>query len=89
MSQNEEKEFITLEFDDGEEVEYEVEGVIELDEQDYVVLIPTKDKESIEIFRLKETENGEEEEITPIEDEVEYQKVIDELKKCGYQIETE
>jgi len=81
----EEKEHMTLEFDDGEEVEYDVEGVIEVNGQDYIVLVQTENDDMLEVFRL-ESVSDEEEEIVAIEDDDEYDAVLAELRECGYDI---
>ncbi|MDD5986551.1 MAG: DUF1292 domain-containing protein [Eubacteriales bacterium] len=81
----EEKERMTLEFDDGEEVEYDVEGVIEVNGQDYIVLVQTENDDMLEVFRL-ESVSDEEEEIVAIEDDDEYDAVLAELRECGYDI---
>jgi len=38
--EDEEEQFITLEFDDGEEVECEVLGVFDVDGKEYIALLP-------------------------------------------------
>ena len=84
------KEYLTLTFDDGEDVEYEVVGVITVDEKDYIVLIPETDENAIEIYALTETEDDPDtEEITVIEDDAEYMAVINALRDTGFQIEVD
>ena len=88
--EEQEKEFLTLTFDDGEEIEYEVAGVIEVDGQDYIALIPETDENAIEVYRLSEVEDDpDSEEITVIESDEEYLQVIEALRDAGMQIEIE
>lgn len=83
-----EKEYLTLTFDDGEEIEYEVAGVIEVNDQDYIALIPETNDSAIEVYRLDEVEDDpDSEEITVIEDDEEYLMVITALREAGMQIE--
>lgn len=87
---NEEKEYITISYDDGEDVEYEVMGVIDVEEKEYIVMIPETDKDAIEIFGLKEVpEDPDSEEIFVIEDDQEYVKVVEALRKQGLKINIE
>ncbi len=87
MSEKDEKEYLTLSFDDGEDVEYEVMGVITVEEKDYIVLIPENDADSVEIYGLIESEEDpESEEIFVIEDDDEYMKVVEALRENGIDI---
>lgn len=88
MPQMEEKEMVTIEFDDGDTAEYFIEGVVEAKGNEYIVLIPKNDGDSMEFYRVEEHDNDEEDWI-PIEDEEEYKAVIAELRECGYEIEIE
>lgn len=86
----EEKDYLTLSFDDGEDIEYEVVGTVENDGQEYIVLIPTENDDVIEIYRLTESEDDpDSEEITVIEDDDEYMAVINTLRGMGFQIEVD
>ncbi len=85
---DQEKEYLTLSFDDGEEIEYEVVGVIEVSGKDYIVLIPETDPNAIEVYGLAEVpDDPDSEEITVIEDDDEYMAVIDALREAGFSIE--
>jgi len=87
---DQDKEYLTLTFDDGEDIEYEVVGVITVEEKDYIVLIPETDENAIEIYALTEAEDDpDSEEITVIEDDTEYMKVINALRDTGFQIEVD
>ncbi len=76
----EEAEFITLEFEDGVEVECEIMGVFEFDGKEYIALIPEDGTDDVYIYGYKEI--GEEEfELIDIEDDAEFEKVVAEFDK--------
>ena len=86
--QKDEKEYLTLSFDDGEDVEYEVLGVIDVEEKTYIVMVPETDQDSIEIFGLEDVDDDPEtEEIIMIDDDEEYMKVVNALRDMGFSIE--
>lgn len=85
-----EKEYLTLSFDDGEDVEYEVLGVLDVEEKTYIVMVPETDQDSIEIFGLEDVDDDPEtEEIIMIDDDDEYLKVVNALRDMGFSIELE
>ncbi len=74
----EEADFITLEFDDGAEVECEIMGVFDYDGKEYIALIPNDGTDDVYIYGYKEV--GEEEfELVDIEDDEEFEKVVAEF----------
>ena len=76
----EEAEFITLEFDDGVEVECEIMGVFDFEGKEYIALIPNDDTDAVYIYGYKEI--GEDEfELVDIEDDAEFEKVVAEFDK--------
>ena len=76
----EEADFITLEFDDGVEVECEIMGVFEFEGKEYIALIPNDDTDDVYIYGYKEI--GEDEfELVDIEDDTEFEKVVAEFDK--------
>ena len=76
----EEADFITLEFDDGVEVECEIMGVFEYDGEEYIALIPDDDTDDVYIYGYKEV--GEDEfELVDIDDDAEFEKVVAEFDK--------
>ena len=88
--QKDEKEYLTLSFDDGEDVEYEVLGVIDVEEKTYIVMVPETDQDSIEIFGLEDVDDDPEtEEIIMIDDDEEYLKVVNALCEMGFSIDLE
>ena len=76
----EEADFITLEFDDGVEVECEIMGVFEYDGKEYIALIPDDDTDDVYIYGYKDV--GEDEfELVDIDDDAEFEKVVAEFDK--------
>lgn len=76
----EEVDFITLEFDDGVEVECEIMGVFDFEGKEYIALIPNDDTDDVYIYGYKEI--GEDEfELVDIEDDAEFEKVVAEFDK--------
>ena len=76
----EEVEIITLEFDEGEEVECEIMGVFDFNGKEYIALIPDDGTDDVYIYGYKEI--GEEEfEIVDIEDDAEFEAVAAEFDK--------
>ena len=76
----EDVEIITLEFDEGEEVECEIMGVFDFNGKEYIALIPDDGTDDVYIYGYKEI--GEEEfEIVDIEDDVEFEAVAAEFDK--------
>ena len=76
----EDVEIITLEFDEGEEVECEIMGVFDFNGKEYIALIPDDGTDDVYIYGYKEI--GEEEfEIVDIEDDTEFEAVAAEFDK--------
>ena len=76
----EEADFITLEFDDGAEIECEIMGVFDYEGKEYIALIPNDGSDDVYIYGYKEV--GEEEfELVDIEDDAEFEKVVAEFDK--------
>ena len=67
----EETDFITLEFDDGTEVECEIMGVFDYDGKEYIALIPDDQSDDVYIYGYKEV-GDDEFELVDIEDDEEY-----------------
>ena len=69
---------VTLEYDDGTEIETEVMGIFEVDGKEYIALIP--DDDSDDVFLYGYAELGDDEfELIDIEDEAEFDKVVKEF----------
>lgn len=75
-----EADVITLEFDDGAEVECEIMGVFDFEGKEYIALIPDDGTDDVYLYGYKEV--GEEEfELIDIEDDAEFEKVVAEFDK--------
>ena len=77
---DDEAEFITLEFDDGTEVEAEIMGIFEVEGKEYIALIPDDDSDDVYLYGYKEV-SDEEFELIDIEDDDEFNKVVEEFDK--------
>ena len=75
-----EAEYITLEFEDGEEVEAEIMGIFEVEGKEYIALIPDDDSDDVYLYGYKEV-SDEEFELIDIEDDDEFDKVVAEFEK--------
>ena len=74
----EEKDIITLEFDNGDEVECEIMGVFDFNGKEYIALIPDDGTDDVYIYAYKEV--GEDEfELIDIEDVAEFEAVVAEF----------
>lgn len=82
----EEADFITLEFDDGAEIECEIMGVFDYEGKEYIALIPDDGTDDVYIYGYKEV--GEDEfELVDIEDDAEFEKVVAEFDKIMMEVE--
>ena len=75
-----EPEYITLEFDDGAEIECEIMGIFDVDGKEYIALIPDDDTDDVYLYGYKEV-SDEEFELIDIEDDDEFEKVAAEFDK--------
>ena len=76
----EEVDIITLEFDEGDEVECEIMGVFDFNGKEYIALIPDDGTDDVYIYGYKEV--GEDEfEIVDIDDDAEFEAVAAEFDK--------
>ena len=75
---DDEAEFITLEFEDGIEVEAEIMGIFEVDGKEYIALIPDDDTDDVYIYGYKEV-GDDEFEIIDIEDDELFSRVVEEF----------
>ena len=76
----EETEVITLEFDDGVEVECEIMGVFDYEGKEQIALIPDDGSDDVYIYGYKEV-GDDEFELVDIEDDAEFEKVVAEFDK--------
>ena len=75
-----EREFITLEYGDGSELECEILGVFDVDGKEYIALLPQDDSEEIFLYGYMELENDEFE-LIDIDDDEEFEKVSAEFNR--------
>ncbi len=74
----EEADIITLEFDDGVELECEIMGIFDHAGKDYIALIPLDDSDDVYLYGYNEV--GEDEfELVDIEDEELFKRVVEEF----------
>ena len=76
----EETDVITLEFDDGAEVECEIMGVFDYNGKEYIALIPDDGTDYVYIYGYKEV-GDDEFELVDIEDDAEFEAVVAEFDK--------
>ena len=77
--EDDEPMYVTLDLDDGSQLECEVLTIFEVNEQDYIALLPNPDddqNEEVYIYRYDEDEEGNPS-LTNIEDDDEYEAVAD------------
>ena len=73
-----EADIITLEFEDGVELECEIMGVFDYKENEYIALLPLDDSDDVYLYGYKEV--GEDEfEIVDIEDDALFEEVVAEF----------
>ena len=78
---------VVLNDENGEEVEFEFLDLIELDGEEYVVLLPVEEEENPEeagevvILKLEDTESEDEESYVSVEDEEVLNKVFEMFKE--------
>lgn len=85
--QEELNNIVVLNDENGEEVEFEFLDLIELDGEEYVVLLPIEEEENPEeagevvILKLEDTESEDEESYVSVEDEEILNKVFEMFKE--------
>lgn len=75
----EDTDIITLEFDDGTELECEMMGVFDYSGNDYIALIPHDDSDDVYIYKYNEI-GDDEFELEDIEDDELFNKVVGEFE---------
>jgi hypothetical protein len=84
--QPDDSEVITLEFDDGTVIECEIMGVFDCEGKEYIALIPDDGSDDVYIYGYREI-SDDEFELIDIEDDDEFEKVIDEFEQLTDNIE--
>ncbi len=85
---NDDADYITLEFDDGVEVECEIMGVFECEGKEYIALIPDDNSDDVYLYGYKEV-GDDEFELVDIEDDSEFEKVEAEFNKLADEADEE
>lgn len=75
-----EADVITLQFEDGQDVECEIMGVFDYNGKEYIALIPLDGTDDVYIYGYQEV-GDDEFEILEIEDDAEFEAVVAEFDK--------
>ena len=81
-------EILTLEFDDGKEVECEILGVFDCDGKEYIALLPEDGTDDVYIYGYQEV-GDDEFDLLDIEDDEEFSRVVAEFDKLIEESEEE
>ena len=73
-------EFITLEFEDGKIIECEIMGIFDVDNKEYIALLPDDGTDDVFIYGYKEI-SEEEFDLIDIEDDAEFEKAAAEFDR--------
>ena len=68
------EDFITLEFENGEEIECEIMGIFDVDDKEYIALLPDDGTDDVYLYGYKEI-SDEEFELVDIIDDDEFDRV--------------
>lgn len=74
----EENKIITMVDEDGEKVEFELVEIIELNENKYALLAPVGDEDDAFVYKIEEVDGKKE--YIAVEDEEEFEKVLEEYE---------
>ncbi len=77
---NDDDNYLTLEFEDGKEIECEIMGVFEVEGKEYIALLPNDGSEDIYLYGYREV-NEDEFEMLDIEDDGEFEEVAAEFDR--------
>lgn len=72
-------EYITLQFDDSDDIECEILGIFDFEGKEYIALLPQDGTDDVYIYGYKELED-EEFELIDIENDAEFEKVAAEFE---------
>ena len=72
-------EYITLQFDDSEDIECEILGIFDFDEKEYIALLPQDGSDDVYIYEYKEIDD-EEFDLIDIEDDALFERVAAEFE---------
>ena len=72
-------EYITLQFDDSEDIECEILGIFDFEEKEYIALLPQDGSADVYIYEYKEIDD-EEFDLLDIEDDALFERVAAEFE---------
>lgn len=72
-------EYITLQFDDSEDIECEILGIFDFEEKEYIALLPQDGSDDVYIYEYKEIDD-EEFDLIDIEDDALFERVATEFE---------
>lgn len=72
-------EYITLQFDDSDDIECEILGIFDFEEKEYIALLPQDGSDDVYIYEYKEIDD-EEFDLIDIEDDALFEKVAAEFE---------
>ena len=76
---------VILNDEDGNEVQFEFLDLVELDQEEYIVLLPTEEEDSEEgevvILKVEDTDSEDEESYVSVDDEEVLNKVFEKFKE--------
>ena len=84
MSEREDEELdniVVLTDDTGKDTEFEWLDTVDMNDNQYIILLPTEEEDAEEVIILKMETNEEEENFIPVEDEDELNQVYDIFKE--------
>ena len=76
---NDDAEYITLQFDDSDDIECEILGISDFEKKEYIALLPQDGSDDVYIYEYKEI-NDEEFDLIDIEDDALFEKVAAEFE---------
>ncbi len=77
------EDFITLEFEDGKEVECEIMGIFDVEDKEYIALLPDDGTDDVYLYGYKEV-SDEEFELIDILDDAEFDKVAEVFNELDF-----
>ena len=78
--EEDEPEYITLEFDDGKVMECEIMGIFDVNNKEYIALLPDDGTDDVFLYGYKEL-SEEEFDLVDIEDDEEFKAVAEEFDR--------
>jgi len=81
-------DYLTLEFDDGGEIECEIMGVFDCDGKEYIALLPEDGTDDVYIYGYEEIDE-EEFELIDIDSDEEFERVVAEFDKVVGEMDEE